>query len=102
MRSKFEGKNELQQFLAQDKEDGYYELFLMELGTGMRRGELIGLQWDDLNFQTGELQIVRQACAVNGKIEISVPKTKTSIRTVVLPPSLVEVMKKYKETVSSR
>ena len=95
-------KDELQRFLAQAKEDGYYELFLLELGTGMRRGELMGLQWDDLNFQTGELHIVRQACAVNGKIEISVPKTKSSIRTVVLPPSLVEVLRKYRETVSSR
>ena len=95
-------KDELQRFLAQAKEDGYYELFLLELGTGMRRGELMGLQWDDLNFQTGELQIVRQACAVNGKIEISVPKTKSSIRTVVLPPSLVEVLRKYKETINSR
>ena len=95
-------KDELQRFLAQAKEDGYYELFLLELGTGMRRGELMGLQWDDLNFQTGELHIVRQACAVNGKIEISVPKTKSSIRTVVLPPSLVEVLKKYKETINSR
>lgn len=95
-------RDELRRFLAQAKEDGYYELFLLELGTGMRRGELMGLQWDDLNFQTGELQIVRQACAVNGKIEISVPKTKSSIRTVVLPPSLVEVLRKYKETINSR
>ena len=78
------------------------ELIAKVLGTGMRRGELMGLQWDDLNFQTGEFQIVRQACAVNGKIEISVPKTKSSIRTVILPPSLVEVLRKYKETFSSR
>ncbi len=95
-------KDELQRFLAQAKEDGYYELFLLELSTGMRRGELLGLQWDDLNFHTAELHIVRQACPVNGKIEISVPKTKSSVRTVVLPPSLVEVLKKYKETVDSR
>ncbi|MBE6564323.1 MAG: site-specific integrase [Ruminococcaceae bacterium] len=95
-------KDELQRFLAQAKEDGYYELFLLELGTGMRRGELMGLQWDDLNFRTGELHIVRQACAVNGKIEISMPKTNSSIRTVVLPPSLVEVLRKYKETINSR
>lgn len=95
-------KDELQRFLAQAKEDGYYELFLLELGTGMRRGEIMGLQWDDLNFRTGELHIVRQACAVNGKIEISTPKTKSSIRTVVLPPSLVEVLKEYKETVNSK
>ena len=95
-------KDELQRFLTQAKEDGYYELFILELGTGMRRGELLGLQWGDLNFDTGELQIVRQACAVNGKIEISVPKTKSSIRTVVLPPSLVEVLRGYRERVDSR
>ena len=95
-------KEELQRFLVQAKEDGYYELFLLELGTGMRRGEIMGLQWNDLNFRTGELHIIRQACAVNGKIEISTPKTKSSIRTVVLPPSLVEVLKAYKETVNSK
>lgn len=39
---------------------------------------------------------------MNGKIEISTPKTKSSIRTVVLPPSLVEVLKEYKETVNSK
>lgn len=94
-------QNEILRFLHQAKEEGCYELFLLELSTGMRRGEILALKWSDLNFQTGELQIVRQACAVNGKIEISVPKTKSSIRTVVLPPSLVEVMKKYRKTVNS-
>ena len=94
-------QNGIIRFLHQAKEEGCYELFLLELGTGMRRGEILALKWSDLNFQTGELQIVRQACAVNGKIEISVPKTKSSIRTVVLPPSLVEVLKKYRKTVNS-
>lgn len=94
-------QNEILRFLHQAKEEGCYEIFLLELSTGMRRGEILALKWSDLNFQTGELQIVRQACAVNGKIEISVPKTKSSIRTVVLPPSLVEVMKKYRKTVNS-
>lgn len=94
-------QNGIIRFLHQAKEEGCYELFLLELGTGMRRGEILALKWSDLNFQTGELQIVRQACAVNGKIEISVPKTKSSIRTVVLPPSLVEVLKKYRRTVNS-
>lgn len=94
-------QNGIIRFLHQAKEEGCYELFLLELGTGMRRGEILALKWSDLNFQTGELQIVRQACAVNGKIEISVPKTKSSIRTVVLPTSLVEVLKKYRRTVNS-
>ena len=81
--------------------EGFYEFFLLELGTGMRRGEMLGLMWDDLNFRTGELHVCRQVCAVDGKLEISVPKTKSSVRTIVLPPSLVEVLKEYKKTVDS-
>ena len=95
-------KDELMKFLAEAKEADLYELFLLELGTGMRRGEIMGLQWEDLNFKTGELHIVRQACSVKGQLEISVLKTKSSIRTIVLPPSLVEVLRKYKERVDSK
>ena len=39
---------------------------------------------------------------MNSYVKVEAPKTKSSIRTVVLPPSLVEVLRKYKETVSSR
>lgn len=51
---------EMQRFLIQAKEDGFYEMMLLELATGMRRGELCALQWDDLNLRTGELHIQRQ------------------------------------------
>ena len=37
-------KEEMQRFMLQAKADGYFELFILELGTGMRRGELLGLQ----------------------------------------------------------
>lgn len=84
------------------KADGYFELFLLELCTGMRRGEIVALQWDDLNMQTGELHILRQATTVKGKIHISVPKTKSSIRTVILPPEIVKILAEYKKTVNSR
>ena len=41
-------REEMQRFLIQAKEEGYYELFLLELATGLRRGEVLALQWDDL------------------------------------------------------
>ena len=44
---------EMQRLLIQAKEDGCYELLLLELSTGLRRGEILALQWDDLNFNTG-------------------------------------------------
>lgn len=85
----------------QAKEEGYYELFLLELGTGMRRGEILALKWSDLNFKTGELHIERQVYIIKAEVIISEPKTKASIRTVILPPSLLKTLVAYKETVDS-
>ncbi len=95
-------QEEMQRFLIQARQDGYYELFLLELGTGMRLGEILALQWTDLNFRTGELRIDKSLCYLGGKLQITEPKTKSSIRTVILPESLLEVLKRYKETINSR
>jgi hypothetical protein len=86
----------------QAKAEGYFELFLLELSTGMRRGEILALQWDDLNTRTGELRIERQVYPVNGKNLISAPKTKASNRVVVLPPEIVEILVALKERTNSR
>lgn len=71
-------QNEILRFLHQAKEEGYYELFLLELGTGMRRGEILALKWSDLNFKTGELRIERQVYIIKAEVIISAPKTKAS------------------------
>lgn len=93
---------EIQRFLIQAKEDGLYELFFLELTTGMRRGELLALQWDDLNFATGELSINKQVYPVHGKIMVSEPKTKAGRRTIILPPALLEMLKEYQKGVFSQ
>ena len=95
-------RDELQRFLIQAQAEGYYELFLLDLATGLRRGELLALQWDDLDFETGVLTISKQVSLVRGKIVMSVPKTKSSIRKLVLPPAVVQVLREYREGVHSR
>ncbi len=95
-------RDEMQRFIMQAKADGYFELFLLELCTGMRRGEIVALKWEDLNMQTGKLHISRQATMAKGQIHISAPKTKTSIRTIILPPDIVKILSVYKKTVNSR
>ena len=93
--------SEVARFLIRAKEEGYYELFLLELGTGMRRGEILALKWSGLNFTTGELRIERQVNVFNKEQVISTPKTKSSIRTIILVPSLLQILSKYKETIDS-
>ena len=95
-------REEMQRFLIQTKEEGYYELFLLELATGLRRGEVLALQWDDLNFNTGELRIQRQVYRANGELVVSAPKTKAALCTIVLPPALLSVLEEYHQQVDSR
>ena len=78
------------------------DFFQTELMTGLRRGELMALQWDDLNFKTGVLNVNKQVYDVRGQLQISTPKTKNSVRKIVLPPAVVEVLREYKKTVNSR
>ena len=94
-------KDEIQRLLIQAKEEGMYEIFLLELTTGLRRGELLALTWDDLNFDTGELRINKQIVPVGGKLKVSEPKTKAAFRTIILPPPMVELLKTYKKGVFS-
>lgn len=93
---------EMQRFLIQAKEDGFYEMMLLELATGMRRGEICALQWDDLNLRTGELHIQRQVIHVAGALHVSSPKTKSSDRVVILPPAVLAVLRELKERTDSR
>ena len=92
---------EMQRFLIQAKEEGYYELYLLELTTGLRRGELLALQWDDFDMETGVLKISRQIYPVKGKLIINDPKTKAAVRTIILPPPMLEVLKEYKKEIFS-
>ena len=72
-------------------------MFLLELSTGMRRGEILGLKWTDLNLADGSLRISRQVVTAGNELIVQQPKTKSSIRTILLPPYMVEVLAKMKE-----
>lgn len=93
---------EIQRLLIQAKEDGCFELLLLELSTGLRRGEICALQWNDLNFRTGELRVERQIHRVNGELVVSPPKTKAGNRSLILPAPVLGVLKKYREIVNSK
>lgn len=93
---------EIQRLLIQAKEDGCYELLLLELSSGLRRGEICALQWNDLDLKTGALRVERQVHRVRGDLLVSPPKTKAGSRTVILPSPVLKVLHSYRETVHSR
>ena len=75
---------QLQAFLQEAKATGVYEMYYIELATGLRRGELLGLKWTDIDWQNGIIKVRRQVARVDGQIVEAPLKTKNSYRTVTI------------------
>ena len=95
-------REEMQRSLIQAQNEGYYEFFLLELSTGLRLGELLALQWEDLNMKTGELKIDKQVLRGSTGASLTESKTKASIRTIILPPPVLDALAEYRKTATSR
>lgn len=65
-------------------------LFILAIYTGLRKGELLALQWSDIKFENDVLQVSKAVTIVAGKPVCKSPKTKTSHRTVSIPHALTE------------
>lgn len=86
-----------QQLLTVARGDRLEMVLLLALVTGIRRGELLGLKWADIDFTQGALQIRRTLdyMAHYGYIE-SEPKTKSGKRRIILPGFVVEALKQHR------
>lgn len=87
---------EVRQFLDTAKESVYYALFHTALFTGMRRSELLGLKWEDVEIQT--ISVRRSLHHLkDGTYIFTDPKSERSKRTIALSPSSVLVLAEHKE-----
>ena len=87
----------LTDFFREAKETGVFELYYLDLSTGLRRGELLGLKWSDINFETRTLQVKRQIQRVNGVIQETAPKTHNAYRKILLSAETAEILRRYRE-----
>ena len=94
---------QLERFMQHIRQDErWYDFFYTELTTGLRRGEICGLKWEDFDEQNGKLKVRRSvAKRKGGGLNIGETKTETGTRTIVLPPSTAELLRKRKETAVS-
>ena len=92
---------QLQSFLREAKESGVYELYYLELATGLRRGELLGLNWEDIDLERGDLRVKRQVARINGEVTEAPLKTKNAYRTLPLAEDTVSVLLEQQKKVGS-
>ncbi|EPS55255.1 TPA: tyrosine-type recombinase/integrase [Clostridium botulinum] len=85
---------------ALDLEDRYDYMFnialKITLELGLRRGELGGLEWKDVNFKENILSVKNNLIYTNGHVKMTTPKTLESCRNIYISEKLVELFKNLK------
>lgn len=72
--------------------DRQYALYATALMLGLRRGEVLGLRWKDIDFSAGTLQVAQAMQVIDGKVLFPAPKTKHSRRLLPLPGILATIL----------
>jgi integrase len=95
-----EQAKKLLEYLENQDDFQYRVLLTFLLLTGCRIGEALGLKWDSIDFETGTIYI-RQTLAdtrkTGGRFVLQTPKTKNSERYILIPQTLVQLLKTFKE-----
>ena len=79
-------------YLSEAEKYGVLPMFFLELSSGLRRGELLALRWDDLNVKDRILSVSKQVTRIDGELVVTEPKTKNSVRKVALSQQAVDLL----------
>ena len=84
--------DQLSAFFQEARDSGVYELYYLDLATGLRRGELLGLKWTDIDLEHNAVKVQRAISRQNGKVVEAPLKTKNAYRTLPLSADAIDVL----------
>ncbi|GAA2352513.1 site-specific integrase [Dactylosporangium salmoneum] len=88
---------EARQFLNAAREHRWYALFAMALGTGLRKAELLGLRWADIDLDRRQLRVTQTLQRVRGQGVIAgPPKSRSSRRSITMPDLVVRALRRHR------
>lgn len=89
--------DQLAAFLNEAKRTGTFALYYIDLATGLRRGELLGLKWQDIDLDSGVIHVRRQVGCINGKVQEAPLKTKNAYRNISIGADAVSILREKKK-----
>lgn len=90
-------RSETTAFLAAAKSSYYYDMFRLSTLTGLRIGEITGLQWQDVDLKKKEIHVRHTLAWITGKgYFLQEPKSENSRRTIPLPDKAVSLLRSRK------
>lgn len=90
--------NQVTQFLIAASDSRYEALYYLAIHIGIRQGELFGLKWTDLRWQSKTLLIQRQVKRVPGhRWKFVDPKTKAGRRTIIRGEGTLQILRNHKD-----
>lgn len=87
---------EAKKVLNEVRDDRLYAVYVLALYLGLRRGELLGLRWTDVDLHASALEIRSALQRVDGALVLTAPKTRRSERPVPLPAACVDALRERK------
>jgi integrase len=101
-RNKFLSREELKKILDYSEGLWIHDFIKVAVATGMRRGELLGLEWENVNFDKKRISVTQALKRTSQGIELSEPKTNSSIRSIAITDETIKVLKKIKSEQAKR
>ncbi len=86
-----------QQLLQAVRHSRWHPLYVLALLLGMRRGELLGLRWADIDLVAGTLTVRQNLVRAGGELRFQAPKTRRSRRTLPLPPQVQAALRRQRD-----
>ena len=84
-------------FLVEARKTKHFTAYFLALNTGLRRGELLGLRWQDIDMKNGTLSVKQALVRVEGGLKFQEPKTKLSKRTIGISKAVIEELKAHRK-----
>jgi integrase len=81
---------------------GLYLLYVLAIRLGLRRGELLGLRWKDIDFAARVLRVRQQVIRLDNAYMVTQPKTQSARRDLPLPDDMVTMLREYKLSLGER